>query len=342
MRSRHAWARAAAIGLAAFAARHASAQDKPIELRLSSTFGVQHPHHKNVLVPWAKLIEQRCHGRLKIVIHPDAVLGKPSEQWDMVRSGAVDIAWGNQNQNAPGQFPLTAGGGLPFLYKTAKGGSRALWELVQKDLRHEYEGVKLLWVFVHGPGQLFTTRKPVRRLEDLAGMKIRVTPGVPSAIVTALGAEPVVMVASEARGALRRGEVDGTIFGWDAIVGFQLDDTVHYHTVANLYANPFFFVMNQRRYDNLPADLRELIDELSGTWGAEFTGAGWDKGDEEGIAAAKKAGGDIYVLPPAERERWIQKALSVEQAWLASTESRGLPGRRVLEDLRGLVRKFDP
>jgi TRAP-type C4-dicarboxylate transport system substrate-binding protein len=333
---------AVAIGLTALAAEPALAQGKPIELRLSSLFGVDHPHHKNVLVPWAKLVEQRSGGRLKIVIYPDSALGKPAEQWDLVRSGAVDISWGTTNVVPGGRFPLTAGAGLPFLYKTAKGGSRALWELVQKDLKPEYEGVKLLWVFVHGPGQLFTTSKPVRRLEDVAGLKIRVTIGVPSAIVTALGGVPVDMPAMDARAALRHGELDGTIFGWDGIVGFRLDNTVHYHTVANLYASPFFFAMNQRRYDELPADLRQVIDELSGAWGAEFNGAGWDKGDEEGIAIVKKAGGDIYVLPAAERERWIQRTMSVEQAWLASTESRGLPGRRVLEDLRALVRKFDP
>src|SRR5262249_11573598 len=69
-----------ALGLAALAVHQASAQDKEIELRLSSAFGVQHPHHKNVLLPWSKLIEQRSHGRLKVVIYPDGILGKARDQ----------------------------------------------------------------------------------------------------------------------------------------------------------------------------------------------------------------------------------------------------------------------
>ena len=41
--------------------------------------------------------------------------------------------------------------------------------------------------------------------------------------------------------------------------------------------------MNQKKYDSLPADLKQVIDNLSGAWGAEFAGAAWDKGEEDGI-----------------------------------------------------------
>lgn len=110
----------------------------------------------------------------------------------------------------------------------------------------------------------------------------------------------------------------------------------------NLNVATFFITMNLQKYESLSPDLKKVIDDLSGVWGAEYTGAAWDKGEEEGIAAAKQAGATTYTLPPAELQRWIQKAKPAEDEWIASMEAKGLPGRQVLADLRELVAKFDP
>lgn len=330
-----------ALAVIWFSTASARAQDKPIELKLSHWVGVGHNHHKNVLVPWAKMVEERSKGKLKVTIFPGGVLGKPADHWDIVKDGIADIGWGTHNYT-PGRFPLTSAGDLPFIFKTAKGGSRAMWELYQKRLQKEHEGVKVLWVFVHPPGQLHLGKKPVKTLEDLAGMKIRSPGGQVAALVKTLGAVPVTMAAPEVYSSLERGVVDGTVFPWEAIFGFKLSEVLRHHTVANLYVSTFFITMNQKKYDSLPADLKKVIDDLSGAWGAEFAGAAWDKGEEDGIAAAKKAGAQIYALPADERQRWIQKAKPVEDEWMTSMESKGLPGRQVLADLRELVKRFDP
>jgi TRAP-type C4-dicarboxylate transport system substrate-binding protein len=317
------------------------AQDTPIELTLSSWVGIGHNHHKNVLVPWARMVEERSKGRLKVTIYPGGTLGKPADHWDMVTDGIADIGFGTHNYTA-GRFPLTSVGDLPFIFKTAKGGSRAVWELYRRHLKKEHEGVKVLWLFIHPPGQFHMTKKPVKTLEDLSGMKIRAPGGQVAAVVRALGAVPVTMAAPDTYNALERGVVDGTVFPWEAIFGFKLSEVIKHHTVANLYVTTFFFTMNQKKYDGLPPDLKKVIDDLSGAWGAEFAGAAWDKGEEDGITAARKAGAATYTLPPAERQRWIQKAKPVEDTWIAGMEAKGLPGRQVLADLRELVKKFDP
>jgi TRAP-type C4-dicarboxylate transport system substrate-binding protein len=100
--------------------------------------------------------------------------------------------------------------------------------------------------------------------------------------------------------------------------------------------------MNQKRYESLPPDLRKVIDDLSGTWGAEFTGAAWDKNELEGIDAARKAGATIYTVPQEERQRWAAKLKTVEEEWIKSMEAKGLAGRQMLGDLREAVRRYDP
>jgi len=202
--------------------------------------------------------------------------------------------------------------------------------------------VKVLWLFHTAPFQVHTTRKPVKTLEDLAGMKLRSGGGQVAAVVKQLGAIPVTMAAPESYNALERGVVDGTVFPWEAIFGFKLYEVIKYHTVVNLNVATFFITMNLKKYESLSPDLKKVIDDLSGVWGAEFTGAAWDKGEEEGIAAAKQAGATTYTLPPAELQRWSQKVKPAEDEWIASMEAKRLPGRQLLVDLRELIAKFDP
>jgi TRAP-type C4-dicarboxylate transport system substrate-binding protein len=100
--------------------------------------------------------------------------------------------------------------------------------------------------------------------------------------------------------------------------------------------------MNQKKYDSLPPDLKKVIDDLSGNWGAEFNGKVWDQNELVGIEAIKKAGGTIYTLPAEERQRWLAKLKPMEEEWLKSMEAKGLPGRQLLNDLREAIKKYDP
>jgi TRAP-type C4-dicarboxylate transport system substrate-binding protein len=319
----------------------AAAQDKSIELKFSSWVGVGHGHHTGVLAPWAKMIEDKSGGRLKVTIYPGSTLGKATDHWDLVKNGIADMGFAAHGYT-PGRFPLTSVVELPLLFKTSKGGSLAIWSLYEKYLKAEHAGVKLLWIWVHAPGQFHMGRKPVHTLEDLAGLKFRAGTPMTTAMMKALGGTPVNIPAPEAYNALERGVVDGTIFPWEAVFSFKLSEVLRHHTVADLYVAPLMTFMNQKKYDGLPPDLRKVIDDLSGTFGVELTGTVWDKNEEAGIAAAKKAGAIIYTLPAAERQRWAAKLKPVEDEWLTSMQAKGLPGRQLLQDLREAIKRYDP
>jgi len=330
-----------ALALVSFLSGPAAAQDKPIELKFSSWVGVGHGHHTGVLVPWAKMIEEKSGGRLKVTIYPGGTLGKATDHWDLIKSGIVDMGFVVPGYT-PGRFPLISVTELPLLFKTSRGGSQAVWSLFDKYLKTEFAGVKMLWIWVHPPGQLHLVKKPVRVLEDLAGLKIRSATPTTVAMVKALGATPVTIPAPDAYNALERGVLDGTIFPWEAISSFKLSEVLRYHAIVNLYVAPLFTAMNQRKYDSLPPDLRKVIDDLSGPFGVELTGTAWDRNELEGIAAAKKAGATIYTVPQEERQRWAAQLKTVEDEWLGSTEAKGLPGRRLLQDLREAIKRYDP
>ena len=117
---------------------------------------------------------------------------------------------------------------------------------------------------------------------------------------------------------------------------------LRHHVEVGLYVAPLFTMMNQKKYDSLPPDLKKVIDDLSGSWAAEFNGKVWDQNELVGIEAVKKAGATIYKLPAEERDRWTAKLKPVEEDWVKTTEAKGLPGRQVLVDLREAIKKYDP
>lgn len=327
-------------GVASPAIRSASAQ-AAVELKFTSYVGVGHGHHKRVLEPWTKMIEEKSAGRLKVSIYP-GTLGRQADQLDLIQNGIADMGY-FVPALTPGRFPLTSVCELPFLFESGKGGSQAFWALWEKDLQKEgtAAGLKVLWTFIHPPGQLHTTKKAVTRMEDLAGLRIRTAPGVQQEATQRLGATPVVVPFPETYNALDRGVIDGVWFPWEAIEGIKLFEVLRHHLVVNFYTVPFVVAMNEKKYASLPPDLRKVLDDLSGAWAAEFTGAAWDKNDEGGIAAARKAGASIVTLAPAERARWEEKTRPVETAWLNSTKARNLPGDAVLKDLREFIKTYD-
>jgi TRAP-type C4-dicarboxylate transport system substrate-binding protein len=168
---------AAALALVA-GAPSASAQTV---LTMSSWVPPTHSLTRDVLSVWAKQVEQATAGRVKFEMlpkHPSA----PPGTFDAVRDGLVDVSFVTASYT-PARHPLPLMAELPGAGATAEinsiAFSRIHWKYFQPA--NEYKGVKLLGVFTHGPGQMFTVKKPVTSVADLAGMKIRTGGGIAEA-----------------------------------------------------------------------------------------------------------------------------------------------------------------
>ena len=216
-----------------------SAQDKPIELKFSSWVSAVHGHHTGVMVPWAKMVEEKSKGRLKITIYPGSTLGKAVDHYDMVKDGIADLGFTTPGYT-PGRFPLIAATELPLLFKSSRGGSLAVMSIFDKYFKNELKDVKVLWIWVHPPGHFHLAKKPVHKLEDLAGLKIRAATPMLTTMVKTLGAIPVSIPAPDTYTALERGTVDGTIFPWEAISSFKLAEVLRHHVDIGLYVAPLF------------------------------------------------------------------------------------------------------
>ncbi|MEO6364049.1 MAG: TRAP transporter substrate-binding protein, partial [Caldimonas sp.] len=242
----------------AVAAPIASAQTV---LTMSSWVPPTHSLTKDVLVPWSQQVEKATNGRVKFEMlpkHPSAAPGT----FDAVRDGLVDVSFVTASYT-PARHPLPLMAELPGSGATAEINSVAFSRVHYKYFQpaNEYKGVKLLGVFTHGPGQMFTVNKKVTSVADLSGLKIRTGGGISEASAKALGASPFVKPAPESYELLSSGVADGTFFPIESIKSFNLDKVVKFATFfpGGFYSSSFGFFMNEDKWNKLSKQDQDAI-----------------------------------------------------------------------------------
>jgi TRAP-type transport system periplasmic protein len=199
-----------------------------------------------------------------------------------------------------------------------------------KQLKDEYAGFKVLALHAHNGGLIHTSDKKVVAPQDLKGLRLR----SPSIAVnkmlgffgaTALGMPPLQIAVN-----LRGGLIDGALFSWEGAHSFKIDEVTRYHLDARAFTEPYFFMMNQKKYQALPADVRKAIDEISGdTLVAKF-GAWWNRWDQPGIEVARKRGGVVTVLNAAARTRWANAVAPTTDKLLGEMQKVGVTNARAV------------
>lgn len=310
-------------------------EDSTIELSYSIFFPSTHIQCQTAM-EWADEIEARSNGRVKITIFPGGTLTNAPQCYEGVVNGISDIGM-SCFAYTRGRFPLLEGLDLPVGYPDGLTATRAATELTMKYQPEEISDTKVLYVHAHGPG-ILASSKPVESLADLQGLKIRAT-GLSSKIVESLGGVPVGMSQPETYEALQKGVVEATLCPIETLKGWNQGEVVEYVTDSSAtgYTTSMFVAMNINTWDNLPADIQEIITEVS----AEFVdrhGQAWDQADEEGRAYVSELNKKIITLSEEENSRWREKIQPLLDGYVQSAEDTGLPGEPFLSDLQNFVK----
>jgi len=316
-----------------FALSAPAVAEKPIKLRMSSFVPPMHFMNTKILQPWIDMIEKQTQEKVKIRIYAGSALGKPQDQYDMAVRGVADITWGILAYT-PGRFPLVTVMELPFMSPNAEIGSRMVQRLYEKGVfGDEFSDVKMLALGMPPNMDLHTSKKLVKTLEDLKGMKIRTPSAMMGKLIKKWGGVPVAMPAPEVYMSLERGVIDAIFLDPLTLMGIKCNEVTKYHTRVGISTTVFFFVMNKKSWDKLPPDVQKVIDQLSGEYlGAEMNGKLADKA-VIGVYKKLEASGDkVYSLPPTELEVWEKSAAPAFGEWVKAMEDKGLPGKKVLEE----------
>ncbi len=316
------------LGIMFFMFSSAFGQIKPIELSYSNFFPPTHRHAIDS-VQWAKEIEKRTNGRVKITVHLGGTLTPADKCYDGVVRGISDIGF-SVFAYTRGRFPLLEVVDLPLGSRSGYVSTKLINEFYKKFKPKELDDVKVMYLHGHGPA-IFHTKKPVYKLEDLKGMKIRCT-GLATKIVKALGGTPVAVPMPETYDSLSRGIVDGTLNPQEALQGFKFGEVVKYTTESYGSSNSsgFFIVMNKEKWNSLPSDIQGIIEKINEEW-IEKTGKAWDELDKAGREFTLKLGNKIISLSKEENERWAKAVKPLLDDYVKSMKEKGLPGEEALK-----------
>jgi TRAP-type C4-dicarboxylate transport system substrate-binding protein len=287
---------------------------------------------------WAKEIEKRSAGKVKISLFPGGTLTPADQCYDGVVKGISDIGM-SAFAYTRGRFPQMEALDLPLGYPNGRVATRVANSFYLSMKPKALDNVKVLYLHAHGPG-LLHTKKPVRTLEDLKGMKIRST-GFSAKVVSALGAVPVAMPQGETYEALSKGIADGTIGPIEVLKGWKQGEVIKSTTDCFDvgYTTAFFVVMNLKKWNALPPDVRKVFDDVSSEW-IDVHGKAWDEADREGRAFTKSLGNQIITLSAQESARWKKAVRPTIDEFVKDAEKKGVPGGKSVKEAEALIAKY--
>jgi TRAP-type C4-dicarboxylate transport system substrate-binding protein len=292
---------------------------------------------------WCTQLEQKTAGKARCNILPRGVAAPPAT-FDAVRNGLADISY-TVHGYTPGRFVTTQMAELPFLGDASEPVSVAFQRMYARTpaMAEEHKGVKVIAVFTHGPGIVFNTKRPITKVDDLAGLKWRVGGGMVNEISKALGMNVTLKPAPESYELLSSGVMDGTLFPAESVESFKIEKVIKYGTTfpGGLYNTSFVFMMNQAKYDSLPPDVKKAVDELSGEFAARMIGRSWDKADRRSLAFMQAAGVQTNKADAAFVKAVTEKTDPLVDAWAKAAEAKGMKDpKKALADFRAEIKKL--
>ena len=293
---------------------------------------------------WCDLLERNTSGKMRCNILPRAVSAPPGT-FDAVKNGLADISF-TVHGYTPGRFTHTQMAEFPFLGDRSEPISIAFNRVASKypQFNAEHQGVKVLSYFTHGPGIIFNTKRPITKVDDLAGLKFRIGGGMVNEITKTLGMNVTLKPATDSYELLSGGVMDGTLFPAESTESFKIDKIIKHATMfpGGLYNTSFVFMMNQGKYDKLTAEEKKAVDAISGEVVARMYGRSWDRVDRVGLALMQANNVQIVKADAKFVAEVKAKTSSLEQKWVKDAEAKGLKdAAKVLAEFRAEIAKAE-
>ena len=292
---------------------HVSARD----FSLAYFMGPKHPMNQGLFEPFAEKLNEVSGGKLTITQFPGGALNSvPPKQYSILLDGVADIVF-----TLPGYtgeiFPKTNTISFPDICVTAEECTRAL--LHARDILEDEFDAKVLAIWANSSPVLLTKDKPVRSLEDIQGMKIRVTSSLNVPFVEALGASAVAQPVSVINQNLANGVIDAIAIDSAGIGSFKLHEPANYLTTwFPGSGSAFVLLMNQQVYDSLSDEEKSWIDAASDDSLSLGAGMAYDRSAERGLKLASDAGVEIIDISDEEKARFEALVAPVYESSLSN------------------------
>ncbi|MBQ6474302.1 MAG: TRAP transporter substrate-binding protein [Victivallales bacterium] len=280
---------------------------------------------------WKEEVEKRTGGRVKIKTYPGGTLLGAKEIYDGVVAGTAAI--GNFAMSyQPGRFPVSEAADLPHFFPNSKVASRRLAEMLRQENPAEFAEVKVLTAFTCPPGVIMST-KPVESVTDLKRANLR-SSGTSLEALKLLGAAPVAMPQSDVPDALHKGVISGIVSSGEVMKDMNYAVQCKHVVEARLPVISFAVVMNQKRWNELPEDIKKILDDLY-LEQADWTGAYVDQHVEDAFQWSKETH-QVQIKQISEKElAAVQERLApMMDAYVERVKAKGIDGRKLIQFLQ--------
>jgi TRAP-type C4-dicarboxylate transport system substrate-binding protein len=343
-RTRMQSAATALLGLVAFFATPASAAE--VVLRFGSINTENTAPYDQVLVPFAKAVEEESEGRIEVALKPLGGYGKPAELFTMVEKGAIEMAATVQGYH-PGRFPQSSVMELPFMFENSISGTSAMMSLYKEGLLDkDYATVKVLGLYVLPPYPIFTTGKKIQSVKDFRGLRMRAPSTTVGVALAKLGAVPLGIPLNMIGDTIASGYVDAIAYGWDSTTttkgagGKFLADQLNVVIDARLAAPALMIVMNRATWDSMPADLKKIVEKHA----ADLSMGSARIREAQEVITKKKLLSDPRFTALTfndEQRAELQRVTAPAVAeWKANMAKLGIDGERLYTRARELIQQY--
>lgn len=303
----------------------AMAQDYKDEYRVSTV--VPAPFPWGIAADrWVELVAERTDGRINMKVYPGVQLvqGDQTREFTAMRRGIIDMAVGSTINWSPQVQELNLFS-MPFLmpdYAALDALTQGpVGERIFEILREN--GVEPLAWAENGFREVTNSVRPIRRPEDMEGLKMRVV-GSPifNDMFSAMGANPTQMSWADAQPALTTGAVDGqenplTIYSVLNMHELGQTNVTLWHYVAD----PLIFAVNQEVWESFTPEDQEILRQAAieaGALGIEVAREGLTEDDQSLVEEIRGYGVEVVTLTEEERQAFVDVTRPVYEEWTAT------------------------
>ena len=310
------------LGAAAVAltfATHANAQDKVF--RSSDVHPEGYPTVEAVKY-MGELLNERSNGRLGIQVFAGGQLGDEKATIEQARFGVVDmtrVSLGGFNNLIPETIVLS----LPYAFRSVEHMRNVVDEPIGYEILSAFEphGLIGLTFLDAGTRNFYNSQHPIKTLEDMKGLKIRVQPSdIFIDMVNAMGANAVAMSFNELYSGLQTGVIEGTEQSWPTYESTNHVEVAKYYSITEHLILPEALVMSKKVYDSLGAEDQQLVRQAAKDVVQRMREL-WDAREKTSEVKVRSQGAEIFTV---DKQPFMDAVAPVQAKYLVNAKLKDL------------------
>lgn len=263
---------------------------------------------------FAQLVEERTEGRIRIQVNAGGTLGDERTVIEQLQFGGIDFARVSLSPLA--EFvPRLNVLQMPYLYND----SDHMWRVLEGQIGDEFlasvdsVGLKALSWYDAGARNFYSSRRPVRTVEDVKGMRIRVQESeLMEAMIEALGGEALQLAFGEVYSALQTGAIDGAENNWPSYESERHYEVAPYYTVDEHTRVPEVQLISSYTWAKLAAEDQEIIQACARE-SAVYERKLWAERSKASEARIRESGCTVTELSAEEKRKFQEAMMPVYQ-----------------------------